>query len=253
MRYAIFSDIHGNLEAFSSLIESLNETQIDKFIFIGDIIGYGADPCQCISMLKSMNPAAIAGNHDWAVTGRLSLDYFNSVARQALLWTKKQLGNEELKYLDTFTLVHDEDDFVCVHGSLREPEKFNYVWDIEDASYNFSLFQKKICFLGHSHKMAAYFIDERSKEARILLHKGEIQTYLSGFTIHLKENERYLINVGSVGQPRDEDPRLSMCIYDSQKKEIELRKLSYDIVKAAKKIIDNCLPSVLASRLFEGW
>ena len=240
MLYGIFSDVHSNLEAFETALSFYRVKAIDKFIFLGDIVGYGANPNQCIGLLKKLGPVCIAGNHDWAAIDEFDISYFNFAAKEAILWTKKELLEENIKYLRTFELAYQEDDFICVHGSLDSPEKFNYIFDISDAQLNFSYLENKICFIGHSHRMQAF------------CRENDSVSQIGDYEIKLKKSAEYIINVGSIGQPRDADPRLSLCLYDSDYKIVKFVRLEYNVKKAADKIIEQGLPLVLAERLYLG-
>lgn len=242
MKYGIFSDVHGNLEAFESACDYYDNCKIDKFIFLGDIVGYGANPRECISLLKKLKPVLIAGNHDFAVLNKIRLNFFNPYAKAAIKWTKKQLKFEDFKYLNKFELIYEEDKFIGVHGSLANPEKFYYINDKNEALINFNCLKKNICFVGHSHRMGTY---ELKEDGSIL--------YIRSKYIKLNCNAKYIVNVGSVGQPRDGDPKSCLCIYDNVKDDVEFFRLEYDIKKAADKIVLNGLPSWLADRLYEGW
>ncbi|UCC95943.1 MAG: metallophosphoesterase family protein, partial [Candidatus Omnitrophota bacterium] len=164
-----------------------------------------------------------------------------SYAKEAILWTQKMLTADESQYLHSFVLRHQADDFVCVHGSLIEPEKFHYVWGVNDARAIFLKLDKHICFVGHSHKMEAYCYD------------GKKATYLCEYEFKLDPAKKYIINVGSVGQPRDRDPRACFCIYDTTEDAITFVRREYNVKRAAEKILDEKLPSILASRLYVGW
>ncbi|MDD5195912.1 MAG: metallophosphoesterase family protein [Candidatus Omnitrophica bacterium] len=241
MRYGIFSDVHSNLEAFSTVCELYQKESIDKYIFLGDIIGYGANPNETIQLLEGLNATCICGNHDWAATGKLDTRSFNPLARAAINWTKKQFSNDQKKYLNTFPLIHKENDFICVHATLNHPEHFNYIWGISEAALNFPLFNEKILFVGHSHKMGGYCL------------RGNDVSYLYEQQIKLEPGSRYLINAGSVGQPRDRDPRACICVYDSDARLVTFKRIEYNIKAAADKILENGLPDIFASRLYVGW
>jgi len=240
MRYGIFSDVHSNLEAFEVALDFYKKEAVDKFIYLGDIIGYAANPNECTSLLRRLNPICIAGNHDWAAIDKFNIAHFNVYAREAILWTQKELTEESIQYLQGFNLTYQEDDFICVHGSLDEPEQFNYIFDVADARLNFPYLQKRLCFIGHSHRMEVYCLED-----------GEVSC-IRDYEIKLKEDQKYIINVGSVGQPRDRDPRLSLSIYDSELEVVKFFRLEYNIKKAADKIIENKLPFILAERLYTG-
>ncbi|MCM8786568.1 MAG: metallophosphatase family protein [Candidatus Omnitrophica bacterium] len=240
MRYGIFSDVHSNLEAFSIVYDFYKSNQIDKYIFIGDIVGYGANPKECLYLLKNLNPVSIAGNHDWAAVGKLELDYFNEYAKIALLWTKEKISFDDCLYIKSFLLFYEEDNFVCVHGSLEEPQKFNYILGIMDSWRNFSLLKKDILFVGHSHRRESY-----------VYCNGKVM-YMPDMELEIQKNTKYIINVGSVGQPRDRDNRSCVCIYDSDRRRVFFKRLEYNIKKAAEKILEEGLPQILATRLYIG-
>jgi len=241
MRYGIFSDVHSNIEAFTTAIEYYKKEKIDTYIFLGDIIGYAANPKETISLLRTLDPICIAGNHDWAAIDKLSADYFNEYAREAIVWTKTQLSKAENSYLRSFPLTYQEKNFFCVHGSLNNPENFNYIWGINEARENFELLTADILFMGHSHRTQIYY---RNTKGVFFHPEGSIS---------IKTGEKYIINVGSVGQPRDRDSRLSLCIYDSEENIVSIKRLVYNISLTAEKIIKAKLPQILASRLYVGW
>ncbi|MBL7081280.1 MAG: metallophosphoesterase family protein [Candidatus Omnitrophica bacterium] len=241
MRYAIFSDIHANLEATEALIKGLGLEAVDFNICLGDLVGYGANPNQCIQQIRDFANITIAGNHDWAAIDKFSIEYFNDWAAQAILWTKRQLSPENICYLQSLGLIYENDDLICVHGSLDQPQEFNYIFDFDQARQTFLLMPKTLCFIGHSHS-AGIFI--QTKEGGIY--------YQHRTPLQLEQDSKYIINVGSVGQPRNGDKRVSFCIYDSQSKELILKRLDYDIATSQKKIISAGLPPMLAMRLSSG-
>jgi putative phosphoesterase len=240
MRYAIFSDIHSNLEAFEEAIKFYRKEKIDRYIFLGDIAGYGANPKEVIALLKGINPVSIAGNHDWALADRLSVENFNEYAEDTLIWTRKIITKKETEYINAFPLTHEESNFFCVHGTLNEPQKFNYLLGINDARLNFTLLKKQILFVGHSHKAQIY---HANSDGIFFYPQTEVR---------IKPDERYIINVGSIGQPRDRDRRLSFCVYDTDEEVARIIRLDYNITKASEKIIKAGLPAMLSSRLFIG-
>jgi len=241
MRYGIFSDVHSNLEALQEAAKWYNHQNIDKYIFLGDIVGYGANPCETISLLKELNPTSIAGNHDWVSIGKFDINYFNPYAKEAVLWTERMLKKEQREFLHTLPLIYEEQSFICVHGSLFEPQDFNYILAPQDALLNFKIMKKKICFIGHSHCAEAYIL------------KNDKLFYSKDIRIDLKSENKYIINVGSVGQPRDKDNRLCICIYDDSIDVVIFNRLEYNIKKAANKILNVGLPSILANRLYTGY
>jgi len=223
MRYADFSDIHSNLEAFEAVLEAIEKEKVDRYFCVGDIVGYAADPKECIKMIRKLNCVTVCGNHDWAVVDLIDYSYFNVYARASVDWTKLQLDDSEKNYLKDLPLKYEDEEITLVHGSLERPEEFDYIFEEFDASRTLDLCRTKICFVGHTHSPAEFASDEGR-----------------------------LINVGSVGQPRDGDPRAAYCIYDVEEKTVQVKRVEYNIGNAMNNILDTGLPEVLAYRLLEG-
>lgn len=240
MRYAIISDVHSNLEAFEKVAGFLKRESPDKIIFLGDIIGYGADPKAVIDILKEMNPLCIAGNHEWGVLDKLPLSWFSDYAREAIVWTKSVLSQKDCSFLSTFKIIHQQEDMVFVHSGIVSPSKFLYLNTIGEAQENFSHLKAKILFIGHTHRAGCFV---KNKEKGI--------SYFIPREIEISHNQ-YIINPGSVGQPRDGIASSSLCIYDSKLEVCKFYRLDYNIKKAADKILKENLPSRLAYRLFVG-
>ncbi len=240
MRYAVLSDVHSNLEAFEAVLESLGQSNIDTYLFIGDIVGYGANPKECIAALRRLDPVSVAGNHDWAPVGLMDTDYFNEAAMSAVFWTKDNISESDGLFLSGLELIKEVENYCLVHGTLDHPQEFDYMTDGYRAMKTFSLLRQNICFVGHSHRPGVFVEDEEKiyyQEPRVL---------------RLKEGKRYIVNDGSVGQPRDGDPRACFCIYDENSSTIEFRRVPYNVSLAQKKIIQAGLPRVLAERLAVG-
>lgn len=241
MRYGIISDIHSNLEAFRAVLDALSKEKIDEYLFIGDLVGYGADPHACIKEMKALGPKElIAGNHDRGSLDLLDIGYFNEYAAEAVIWTKGVLGKEELDYLGSFRLIYESDKFTLVHGSLEKPEDFNYIMDEDEAYRTMKLMNTAICFVGHSHA------------AGIFHSAGGRAAFAAAPDIKIEQGNKYVVNVGSVGQPRDGDSRAAYAIYDEEASAVEIRRVAYDVKAAQRKILDAGLPGWLASRLAEG-
>ena len=237
MRYAILSDIHGNLEALRAVLEACEDEGVRGYFCAGDIVGYGADPAACIETIRSIKAKTIAGNHDWAVVGKEDTRDFNPVARAAIEWTKEHLAQEEIDWLNQLELVYHHQDFVMVHGTLNRPELFTYMTDLGLANDTFYLMKKPLCFIGHTH------------EAQVIIqHEGKL-SYLKKLRFELDARIKCIVNVGSVGQPRDGDPRASYCIYDPDLSRVEIKRAAYDIRSAQAKILEAGLPEFLAQRL----
>jgi predicted phosphodiesterase len=241
MRYAVLADIHANLEALKAVIVACAEDSVDRYLCAGDIVGYAAEPAECIESLKSLGAVTVAGNHDWAAIKLFSLDYFNPLARQAILWTRDRLASIQSSFLGGLKLVYSNDDLILVHGTLEHPEDFRYLEDRCAAQESFRLQETVVCFVGHTHVPGIFVQDE----------KGTI-SYLRDNFVTLIEKSKYIVNVGSVGQPRDSNSQAAYCIYDTVKRQISIKRVSYDIVLAAKKIVSAGLPGFLAERLLLG-
>ena len=241
MRYAILSDIHGNLEAFKAVLDALSEERIGAFLSVGDVIGYGADPKECIKLLRSLEPEVlIAGNHEWGVLGLKEPEYFNELAQYAVLWTRNVLDKDDIEYLNSFSLVYEDGNITLVHGTLNMPEEFYYIFDIDDADATISKMRNPLCFVGHSHVPGIFVSNHNKVES------------LEATKIHIDYERKYVINAGSVGQPRDGDPRASYAVYDNEEAALEIKRVEYDVKKAQNKILQAGLPSRLAYRLSEG-
>lgn len=243
MRYAVLSDVHGNLEAFQAVLEDLARQDAERIVFLGDIVGYGANPRECIALLQNNAHVMVAGNHDWAAAGKTDVTSFNAAARVAVEWTIARLSPEEVRFLAHLPLQQEEGTFACVHATPVLPELWSYIFFEYDALQNLKVLSRKVCFLGHSHVPALYS----------LLPSGELvyETVLSHTS--LRGERRFLINVGSVGQPRDGNARAAYGIYDQEEESFSLRRVPYDVGAAQGKILAAGLPSVLAERLGRGW
>ena len=241
MRYGIFSDIHSNLEALDAVIEAYRKEKIDRYLCVGDVVGYASSPKECIEKIRMLTMITVAGNHDWASVNLISTDYFNPFAKEAVFWTQRNLDEEGRYFLEHLMLVYKNEDLTMVHGTLDEPGDFNYMTDGYIASRTFELLETNICFVGHTHVPGVFI---KSKDSRI--------RYQEDSNINIKEDSKYIINVGSVGQPRDGNPKAAYCIYDSDKKNVQIKRISYDTQTVRKKIIAGGLPRFLGERLLIG-
>jgi len=242
MRYAIIADIHANLTAFEAVLGDIKlRGGVDEIWCLGDIVGYGPDPHQCLERLQQYRHVCVVGNHDWAAIGKISTADFNPDAALACQWTAKQLSREDIRYLENLPLTVDKDIFTLVHGSPREPI-WEYIISTGIARQNFNFFPSPYCLVGHSH-LPLVFKEE-----------ADSCTYSRlGANIGLVLGEsRLIINPGGVGQPRDGDPRASYAIYDSDSNMIRLYRIPYDIIAIQNKMIAKGLPIRLAVRLQHG-
>jgi diadenosine tetraphosphatase ApaH/serine/threonine PP2A family protein phosphatase len=239
LRYGIISDIHANLEAFRSVLAEIDGGDIDRVICLGDIVGYGADPNECVEIIRERGFTSLIGNHDAAACGLYEPVDFNPAARDAVLWTREKLSERNREFLAALPEKARIDGFIVVHGSPSDPDK--YILSIYDAAPEFKLLEDTgLCFFGHTHVSVFYSLD-----------KGRItESRARGF--QLREGAMYLVNPGSVGQPRDRDPRASFLIYDDRGN-VEFRRVEYSIEGAQKKIIDSGLDRFLAERLSYGY
>ena len=239
--YAIISDVHANLEALQAVLAEIEKEGIDSLLFTGDCVGYGPDPNECIEILKTKTSIMIAGNHDWGAVGLTDVRNFNAYARVAIDWTKDELTSQNFSFLYHLPLtekISADRDIFLVHGTPKEPERWHYFSFEYDAKVNFLSFDEQICFLGHSHTP---FIVERSPrgKTRSLYARAEV-----------KDTFRYIVNAGSVGQPRDGNPDASFILYKDDS--IEIKRVSYDILLTQKKMKKAGLPSHLIDRLAVG-
>ncbi len=242
MRYAIIADIHANLAAFTAVLEDIEHRGgVDEVWCLGDIVGYGPDPHQCLELLRQYNHVSVAGNHDWAAAGKIDTADFNPDAAAASHWTAQQLSPEDIQHLESLPLVIEKDDFTLVHGSPREPI-WEYVLSTSLARENFTFFQSNYCLVGHSHVPLVFKDEDGSCSLNRL--STDIGLALG--------KSRLIINPGSVGQPRDSDPRASYAIYDSETRLVKLYRIPYDIGATQDKMMQNGLPIRLVLRLNHG-
>ena len=238
MYYAIVSDIHSNLQAFTSVLFEIKKRTPDKIISPGDIVGYGANPSECLKLATEHCDEIVMGNHDQAVEDIKLREWFHPEAREAIEWTAGILSNGEKALIRAWTrLVMDEPEGITIaHGSPKEPEEYHYVFDSDEAIPVFRYFPTRICLIGHTHVPSLF---SSTGEA----------AYLKEGKHALDPKARYLINPGSVEQHRDKNPKTSFAFYDSEKFELEIVRLDYENQKAAEKIRKAGLPIFLAERL----
>jgi len=244
-RWAILSDIHANLEAFKGVLDHIAALSVDKIICLGDIVGYNTDPSACIALCREWEIFCLMGNHDAAVCGRIPLENFNANAALAIKWTRNQLTKEDFLFLNRLPRSHQEDKkFLCFHGSLLDPDR--YLFFQQDAEKDFSEMRKTypeipLGFFGHTH------------QRRVFSHYLGLVTSGTPGDFFLDPGRLYLVNPGSVGQPRDNNPMASYLIYHEDDRHISFHHVLYDVRKTAEKILKAGLPKKLAERLFEGW
>jgi len=239
VRYAILSDIHANYDALEAVLKELEKENIDQYVCVGDIVGYGAEPDRCVDKIKDLVVACVAGNHDFATIEKTNIEFFNAYAKEATLWTRQRLSEENKKYLEDLKLVEEINGFTIVHGTLYAPALFDYIQTTFDAYLSLQVLDKQLCFVGHSHVPISFFLDDAV-------------TYSVESEIELKPGTKAIINVGSVGQPRDDNPKAAYAIYDTEKSKVWIKRAEYDVESAAKKIEEAGLPEILGERLKYG-
>lgn len=254
-RVAIISDIHANYHALSAVIEDVRDRECTEIVCLGDIVGYNAFPKQCLDYVRALNCPVVKGNHDDEVVNP-SLSRMNEIARRAMNWTRDQLKEEDLQWLSRLQfqrIVRTTDSghsFSIVHSSLDHPKAWNYIINANDASSNFPRQISHICFHGHTHVPRVFVWDK--------VHT--IEDYDALHDLHFSDEAefsprpdlKYFVNVGSVGQPRDSDPRACYAIYDTDRNLITVRRVVYNIREAQAEIRNNKLPEYLAERLEKG-
>lgn len=245
MKIGILGDVHGNLDALTTVVDALKSERVDVWIQVGDIVGYGPEPSECIEVIRDLGCVTCLGNHDAAVLGRLDTSYFNQYARAAIQWTAPKLTPSDYEFLNALELVSKRAEFTVAHGTLHMPEQFGYVVSAVDALESLKHQETRLCFVGHSHVPAIYLRrDEHPSDIHVVPH-AEAEISYRGF-------DRLLMNVGSVGQPRDEDPRAAYGFVDTDLEVASIRRVAYNIASVQAKIREAGLPEVLANRLSLG-
>ena len=246
MRAAVVSDIHANLAAIEAVLDHAeNMGRVDAVWNLGDCVGYGPQPCECIAQLRKAGALWVAGNHERAATGAIDTDDFNPSAAAAAMWTREQLDDGEKAFLDALPETAEQGDFVFVHGTLRWPI-WEYLLDSETARAHLSLMQVPFGFVGHTHVPMAAVEDDQSPEGCRLTRLRD------GDVVQIDGRTKIVLNSGSVGQPRDGDPRASYGIYDSDSMTFTLHRVEYDIGATQRLMEDARLPSWLSERLSIG-
>ena len=236
MRFAIFSDLHSNLEATEAVLADARDRDCTDFVCLGDVVGYNANPRECVEIVQKLKCPVVKGNHDQQASLAESSRGFNALAETAINWTREQLTNKDKEWLQGLPLTRQVHDFTIVHATLDAPDQWGYVFNSLDAVASFTNQQTTICFFGHTHVAGAFMRDNGVKKIKIN-------------QLAIEEAKKYFINVGSVGQPRDGDWRAAYCIYDIENHLVEQRRGNYDLATAQKKIIQAGLPHLLADRL----
>ncbi len=243
MRYAVFSDVHGNIEALEAVLADAARQRPDAYVCLGDVVGYGPDPNACVARVRALAGGVIAGNHDRAAVGEADLDTFSPLARAAIEWTMQVLDAEARRFLASLPLRLETPAFLAVHGSPRDPVE-EYVLGLPTALAVFSESEFALCLVGHTHVPGAFVLGRDGRVAARALPPGQ--------AVRLSATSRYIVNVGSVGQPRDGDPRASYLLLDAGARTATLRRLAYPVGDTQEKIAARGLPPILAHRLSAG-
>jgi predicted phosphodiesterase len=241
MKLALISDIHGNLEALTAVLADIEKQAVDKIYCLGDVIGYGSDPVDCLQLITNHCDIKLMGNHEYVVLGLESTEMYTSAAQTAAAWTRGQLSDYDFSLIRDFELQRAVEDFHLVHASPFEPERWHYILSPEEAAWAFEHLQGRICFHGHSHIPLVFSeVPDRTPRQKV------------GHSFLPSRENRYLINIGSVGQPRDNDPRACYVTFDTDEYAVSYHRVEYDIKLAQKKMAQAQLPDMLISRLSSG-
>jgi len=239
MRYAVIADIHANLEALEVVLADTKEQKCTHYCCVGDVVGYNANPKECLEIIRNMGMPVVKGNHDEYCSTEEDLEGFNPHAREAVNWTRKQLSKEDRQWLHDLKYVRLVASFSMVHATLDGPQRWGYVFDKLAAAASFTYQNTAVCFFGHTHVPVAFVRDS-------VVRGGTYSKF------RVEPGKKYFVNVGAVGQPRDGNPKAGYVLYDLNEGSIELRRLDYDIPKAQRKIVEAGLPQRLADRLALG-
>lgn len=239
MKYAILGDIHGNLEALNAVLEDAGKQKVTHYVCLGDLVGYNANPVECLESVQNLNCPIVRGNHDHYCAVDENLDGFHPLAADVVDWTRKQLSEDQRAFLRSLRYVARVETFTIVHATLDTPEMWGYVFDKLEAEASFNYQTTSLCFFGHTHVPLAF---EKSDRVRAGLYSK----------IKLTLGKKYFINAGSVGQPRDGDPRAAYLTFDLISNEIELHRVPYDFRITQRKILEAGLPNRVAARLAVG-
>ena len=269
MKYAVLSDVHANSDAFAAVLQKCADLGVDKYLFLGDLVGYNADPVRCIDMAREVGfLASVRGNHDeFSISGNTELAGFNANATIAIQWTRQQLSDDDFDYLDAMPLkaAVPNTPVTLVHATLDSPDTWGYVYDAHHAVGNFSYQRTQICFCGHSHIPVAFDKAPFPSADRKLVE--QIDAWEHNFyypeadenfmladelPVKLEKGHKYLFNIGSIGQPRNNDPRSSFAVYDDVAQTVTRYRMPYNIAAAQEKIIAVGLPERLAWRISVG-
>src|SRR5438034_2624635 len=239
MRFAIFSDIHANLEALEAVLADARENKCTDFVCLGDVVGYNANPHECVERIRQLNCPIVKGNHDEQASLVESSRDFNEMAEAAIQWTRDNLSDADKEWLRALKLQRQVRDFTIVHATLDTPEQWGYVFNNLDAAASFTYQRTNVCFFGHTHVPMLFVRNESVRRERVE-------------HVRIEPAKKYFINMGSVGQPRDGNWRAAYCIYDTENNLVQQFRIKYDLATVQRKIAEAGLPRLLAERLAIG-
>jgi diadenosine tetraphosphatase ApaH/serine/threonine PP2A family protein phosphatase len=240
VRIAVLSDIHGNLEALEAVLADVERIGADALYSLGDVVGYGPNPGACVEIVQGRADVSLLGNHDAAVAGLARLDEFNEYARWAVEWTAERLPAWQIEYLAALPYLRRSPGLLFAHASPVEPERWHYIHGEADLGEPFAAFAEHVCFVGHSHRPGVYAVGGARPVAR------------RGGGEKLRPGVRYLVNAGSVGQPRDRDPRSCYALYDDKDDHVEIRRVPYAVERTQRWMREAGIPAFLIDRLSAG-
>jgi len=242
VRYAILSDVHSNIEALTAVRKTLEGEGVDRYVCLGDVVGYGASPNECCDLLRELCAVTLLGNHDAAVAGRMDYSFYYDAARQALDWSGSVLRTEHLTWLKSLPYSCRVGPVGFCHGSPLDPESYEYIFALEQAQelLPYAVDLPEVTFIGHSHLCKAFAVG-----------RNDVKDVVSP-RFSLRRGHKYIISVGSVGQPRDYDSRSCCVVYDTERRTVEFHRVEYDIEASAQKIFDADLALNFGRRLFLG-
>ncbi len=238
MKIAVISDIHSNLAALEKALEIIREQAVDKIVCLGDVVGYGPRPNECVELIRKHCPVCLMGNHDHAVLGLTDTYHFNQYARDAVNWTRRTLTLNNKAYLESLPFTHHENEILYVHSTPVHPEEWHYILSEYEAQQYLKQIKQTICFVGHSHIPVVYGSEEGT------IHDDEVHLNM--------DSGKYIVNVGSVGQPRDGNPELCFVTFDTESGLLRYLRSDYPVQKTYDEILENQLPPFLAMRLKAG-
>jgi diadenosine tetraphosphatase ApaH/serine/threonine PP2A family protein phosphatase len=239
MRFAILSDVHANLEALEAVLADARARKCTRFVCLGDVVGYNANPGECVRLIRELDCPVVKGNHDEAASRRAPPGDFNEIAERAIAWTRDRLTEEDKEWLRGLPLQARVHDFTIVHATLDTPGQWGYVFNNLDAAASFTYQRTTVCFFGHTHVPMVFIRDENVRRERVE-------------HVRIEPGKKYFINMGSVGQPRDGNWRAAYCIYDTENNLVQQFRVKYDLAAVQKKIAEAGLPRLLAERLAIG-